>query len=388
MARKLLFRLCALPAILAIAGCSASDGPPQRQPAEVGFVTVSSQDVPLSASLSGRTVAFETSEVRPQITGYVRQRLFQEGQMVRAGQALYQVDASLYRASVNQASANLASARASAEAAQAKAERYRPLADIEAISQQEYTDAAAQARMAEAAVAQSQAALETARINLRYTTIPAPISGRIGRSLSTVGALVSTNQADPLAVIQRIDPIYVDIQQSSAELTALRQSFARGDLRQGSTSVRLELEDGSSYSHAGTVQFSEVVVNPDTGSVTVRARFPNPDGLLLPGMFVRAVFDQAIQPGAILVPQPALLRDFDGSPYVYVVGKDNKAERRKVTATRTSGTNWVIASGLKAGDRVITQGLNNLKHGDAVRPVQASSPQRVGSPPSGERPRG
>src|SRR5690606_8971692 len=300
-----------------------------------------------------RTAAFEVSEVRPQITGYIRQRLFREGQMVRAGQPLYQVDPSLYRAAVNQASANLASARAAAEAAEARAERYRPLAEMEAVSQQEYTDAAAQARMARATVAQSEAALETAHINLRYTTIPAPIGGSIGRSLATVGALVSANQPDPLAVIQRIDPIYVDIQQSSAEMTALRQSLARGELVQADASVRLRLEDGSEYPLPGMVQFSEVVVNPGTGSVTLRARFPNPEGLLLPGMFVRAVCDQAIQPGVLLVPQPALLRDFDGTAYLYVAGSDNKAERRKVTATRTSGASWVISSGLTAGERVI-----------------------------------
>lgn len=377
-----------LPVLFALAGCSGNGAPPDRPGPEVGFVTVAAQDIAVSTTLPGRTAAFEASEVRPQITGYIRQRLFREGQIVRAGQPLYQVDPSLYRAAVNQASANLASARAAAEAAEAKAERFRPLAEMEAISQQEYTDAAAQARMARAAVAQSEAALETARINLRYTTIPAPIGGRIGRSLSTVGALVSANQADPLAAIQRIDPIYVDVQQSSAEMTALRQSLARGDLVEADASVRLQLEDGSEYPLPGTVQFSEVVVNPDTGSVTLRARFPNPEGLLLPGMFVRAVFDQAIQPGVLLVPQPALLRDFDGTPYLYVVGSDNTAERRKVTATRTSGTNWVISSGLKAGERVITQGLNNLRHGASIRPVEVATEQRAGAPASGGAPRG
>ncbi len=389
MTLKRALALCFLSASATwLAACSDGNAPGDRPPVEVGFVTVAAQDVPITTSLAGRTVAYETSEVRPQITGYIRKRLFTEGQTVRAGQPLYEVDARLYQAAVNQASANLASARASAEAAVAKADRYRPLADMEAVAQQDYTDAAAQARMAQAAVAQQEAALETARINLRFTTIPAPISGRIGRSISTVGALVSANQADPLAVIQRIDPIYVDIQQSSAEMTALRQSIARGDLRQASASVRIQLEDGSTYPLPGTVEFSEVVVNPDTGSVTLRARFPNPQGVLMPGMFVRAIFDAAVQPGALLVPQPAVLRDFDGSPYLYVVGADNKAERRKITTEQTSGNNWVVTSGLKAGERVITQGVDRLKHGDVVKPVPESTPQQVGAPPSGAQPKG
>ncbi len=377
-------RHCLLCVSLTLVGaCSEADKPFQRPSPEIGFVTVSAQDVPISTTLPGRIVAFETSEVRPQITGLIHKRLFKEGDIVRAGQPLYQVDERLYRAAVNQASANLASARASAEAAVTRADRLRPLAEMEAVSQQDYTDANAQARAARASVAQNEAALETARINLRFTTIPAPITGRIGRSLATVGALVSSNQADPLAVIQRVDPVFVDIQQSSAELTALRQSFTKGDLLQGSTSVRLILEDGTTYPIVGTVEFSEVVVNPDTGSVTLRAQFSNPQGLLLPGMFVRAVFEQAVQPGALLIPQSGLLRDFDGSPYVYVVGADNKAERRKITADRTVGTNWIVTAGLKPGDKVITQGLNNLKHGDTVRAVPASSPQRIGQPPAG-----
>ncbi len=363
-----------------VAACSEAEGPGEPRAVEVGVIEVVTEDVIMSATLPARTVAYETSEVRPQINGHIRQRLFTEGQFVRAGQPLFRVDESLYRAAVNQAEANLASARANAEAAVARAERYRPLAEMEAVSQQEYTDAAAQARIARASVAQSEAALETARINLRYTTVSAPISGRIGRALSTVGALVSANQGDPLAVIQRIDPIYVDIQQSSAEMTALRQSIARGDLERGSTTARLQLEDGSLYPITGTVQFSEVVVNPDTGSITMRAQFPNPNGLLLPGMFVRAIFDQAVQPDALLIPQQALLRDFDGSAFVYVVGAESKAERRKITADRTVGNNWVVTDGLQAGDRVITQGLGNIKHGDAVRAVPASAPQRIGAP--------
>lgn len=371
--------LCA--ATLSLTACSGKDdkGGGNRA-AEVGYVVVSEGAVPITTTLGGRTVAFETSEVRPQVNGIIRQRLFTEGGMVRAGQPLFQIDASLYKAAVDQAAANLASAQANAQAAEEKARRFEPLAKIQAVAQQDYTDALAQARIARAAVAQSAAALETARINLRYATIAAPISGRIGRSLVTPGGLVSAAQATPLAVIQRTDPIYVDIQQSSADLTRLRQALASGGVAPGSTSVRLKLEDGSDYGPAGTVQFSEVTVNEATGTVTLRARFPNPTGLLLPGMFVTALFEQAVNPSAILVPQTAVQRDFDGSAFVYLVGKDNKAERRKIAADRVVGANWVVTDGLKEGDRVISQGVGGLKQGAPIKPVPADSPQRVGAP--------
>lgn len=322
-------------------------------------------------------MAFETSEVRPQVSGVIRRRYFTEGSYVQAGQPLFQIDPSLYRAAVNQAQANLASARASADAAIAKADRYKPLAKMEAIAKQDYTDALASARVARAAIAQNAATLDTARINLRFTTVPAPISGRIGRSLFTVGALASASQADPLAVIQRTDPIYVDMQQSAADLMALRRKLAAGGYQPANTQVHLKLDDGSRYGFAGTVQFSEVTVDQGTGTVTLRARFPNPDGLLLPGMFVTAEFDQASDPNAFLVPQTSVQRDFDGSAFVMVVGDDNKAARRKVTADRTYGANAVITAGLKQGDKVIVQGLNGLKQGAPIKPVPAATPQNV-----------
>jgi len=368
-----------------LAACSGGkDAGRNRPPAQVGYYTAQVSTVPLSVTLGGRTVAYETSEVRPQVTGLIQRRLFAEGAFVHAGQPLYQIDPSLYRAAANQASANLSSARASADAAVAKAARYKPLAEMEAVSKQDYTDAAAQARVARASIAQNAAALETARINMRHTTVPAPISGRIGRSLFTVGALVSSNQTDPLAVIQKLDPIYVDMQQSAADLTALRRALQSGSVGPGSTSVKLKMEDGSDYGFVGHVQFSEISVDQNTGTVTLRASFPNPQGLLLPGMFVKAVFDQAVQPGAFLIPQPAVQRDFDGSAFVYLVGPGNKAMRRKVAADRTFGTNWIVTSGLKAGDKVITQGLSNLKQGDKVRPVPQDAPQRVGAPKGGK----
>jgi len=373
-------------ALATLSGCSAGEersGPPTP---EVGFVVAQPAAVPISVSLGGRTVAYETSEVRPQVSGIIRRRLFEEGSLVRAGQALYEIDDRLFRAAVQQAEANVASARATAEAAQARAERYEPLAEIEAIAQQDYTDAVAQAGQARATVAQARAALETARINLRFARVSAPISGRIGRSLLTTGALASASQAEPLAVIQRLDPIYVDMQQSSAEMTRLRQSLRAGEVDPGSTSVRLQLEDGSDYGFAGTVQFSEVSVDESTGTVALRARFPNPEGLLLPGMFVTALFDQAVERAAFLLPQPAVQRDFDGSAFVYLVGEGNKAQRRKVTAARTQGANWVITDGLKAGDRVITQAPITVRQDSEVRPVPQGTPQRVGAPAGGRPP--
>ena len=333
--------------------------------------------MPVQSTLGGRTVAFETSEVRPQVNGLIRRRNFSEGAYVRQGQPLFQIDPSIYRAAVNEAQANVASARATMDAAQVRANRYRPLAEMEAISKQDYTDAAAQARQARAAVAQNSAQLETARINLRFTNIPAPISGRIGRSLSTVGALVTANQQDPLAVIQRLDPMYVDIQQSSADVTKLRRSLASGGVQSGSTQVRLELEDGSDYRYTGTLQFSEVMVNESTGTVTLRARFPNPQNVLLPGMFVQALFTQAVDTNVFLVPQAAVQRDIGGDAFVFIVGAGNKAERRKVVADRTFETNWVVTAGLRPGDKVITQGTANLRSGAELRPVPASAAQRI-----------
>jgi len=382
-ARRLAATLALASGLALLAGCGNGDGKPKRPEPAVGYVVVQPTAVPMQTSLGGRTVAFATSEVRPQVSGVIRARLFTEGGVVKQGQPLFQIDPSLYRAAVNQADANLQAARATAEAASIKAERYRPLAEMEAISRQQYTDALAQSRQAKASVAQTGAALETARINLRYTTVPAPISGRIGRSLFTTGALVNGNQADALAVIQQVDPIYVDMQQSSADLLALRRALSSGGVAPGSTAVKLTLEDGSAYPYAGTVQFSEMMVNEATGTVTLRARFPNPQGMLLPGMFVQASFDQAVNPAAYLVPQAAVQRDFGGDAFVTVVGPGNKALRRKVTADRTIGPDWVVTAGLNPGDRVITQGLATLKQGMAVKPVPASAPQRVVAPAGG-----
>ena len=385
------------PALLALAACGGGDsdgagagaakgkggpgGPGARGPAQVGFVVVKPQAVPLTVELAGRTAALEQSEVRPQITGLVRRRLFEEGAYVRAGQPLYQIDPSLYQAAAAEAAANLQSARANAEATRTRADRLRPLAEMEAVAQQDLTDAQGTARQAAATVAQTRAQLDTARINLRFTRITAPISGRIGRSLVTVGALVSATQADPLAVIQRLDPIFVDIQQSAADLLALRRALTRSGVAAGSAAVKLRLEDGSEYGPTGTVEFAEAVVDQATGTVTLRARFPNPDGLLLPGMFVRATIAQSVEQNAFLVPQQAVTRDAKGQATVMLVGQGNAAVQREVTTTGTQGPNWIVTRGLNAGDKVITQGLGMLRPGAPIKPVPANTPQRVQAPP-------
>ncbi len=352
----------------------------QQGPAEVGFVVVQPTNVAQIAELAGRTAAFETSEVRPQVTGLIRERNFTEGAIVRAGQTLYRIDPSIYVAQANQARANLASANATLEAARIRAERFRPLAAAEAVSKQDYTDAVATQRQAVASVAQNRAALESAQISVNFTRVPAPITGRIGRSLATVGALVTSSQTEPMAIIQRLDPMFVDIQQSSADLLALRRSLARDDIAPASAGVRLLLEDGSDYGLTGRVQFSEVTVDQATGTVTLRATFPNPQGLLLPGMFVRARLAQSIDTQAFLVPQQAVTRDPRGAATLYLVGPNNKAVQRTVRADRAQGPFWVVTQGLKAGDRVIVQGTARLRPDADIRPVPASQAQRVAPP--------
>ncbi|MFL6765210.1 MAG: efflux RND transporter periplasmic adaptor subunit [Sphingomicrobium sp.] len=352
-------------------------------PVTVGFVMVQQGSAPIQQELPGRVAAFQVSQVRPQVSGVVLRRLFREGSVVRQGQTLYQIDPSIYSAQRAQAAANLQSARATAMAARTRAGRYAPLAKMEAISKQDYTDALAQARQADAAVAQNSAALRAAEVNMRFTRVPAPISGRISLSNVTEGALVTANQADALATITRLDPVYVDIQQSAADLLRLRQALARGGAVPTSAQVRLKLPDGSDYGFTGTVEFSQVIVDQSTGTVTIRARFPNPQSLLLPGMFVTAEFAQAVQTAAILVPQQAVTRDPQGNATVYVVGPGNRAVQRTVVADRTLGTNWIVTQGLAPGEKVITQGLANVKDGAQIKPVPASAPQRLRAPPPG-----
>ncbi|RZL58288.1 MAG: efflux RND transporter periplasmic adaptor subunit [Sphingomonas sp.] len=359
-------------------------GGPNKGPTTVGYVVVQPTDAAMVTELAARTNAYESSDVRPQVNGIIRRRFFTEGSLVKRGQPLYEIDPRLYRAAVNEAQANLQSARANQEAQRVQAERYKPLAAIQAVSQQEYTNAVATARQATASVAQTGAALETARINLKFTTVPAPITGRIGRSLFTVGALVSASQTDPLAQIQRLDPMFVDIQQSAADMLALRRSLAQNGVVPTRAVVRLKLEDGSDYGQTGSVEFSEALVNTETGTVTLRASIPNPQGLLLPGMFVRARFAQSINQRAFLVPQEALTRDAKGAATVMLVGPNGKTVQKPVTASRTQGRYWVVTSGLNAGDKVITQGLNNLRPNAQVKAVPANSPQVVKPPQQGK----
>lgn len=381
-----------LGSLLLLASCGGSSGDQQagggrgggqRGPTNVGFVVVQLGSAPLQQELPGRVAAFQVSEVRPQVSGVVQKRLFREGAVVSQGQTLYQIDPSIYAAQQAQATANLQSARASAVAARTRASRYAPLAKMEAISKQDYTDAVAQARQADAAVAQNNAALRAAQVNMRFTRVPAPITGRIGLSNVTEGALVTANQTDPLVTITRLDPVYVDIQQSAADLLKLRQALAEGGAVPTSAQVRLKLPDGSIYGFTGTVEFSQVIVDQGTGTVTVRARFPNPQSLLLPGMFVTAQFAQAVQNAAILVPQQAITRDPQGSATLFVVGPGNRAVQRTVQADRTIGTNWVVTGGLAPGEKVITQGTANLKDGAQIKAVPATAPQRVGAPAAG-----
>jgi membrane fusion protein (multidrug efflux system) len=374
-----------------VAGCGNSDSSSgggkgaggAKGPTTVGYVVVQQGSAPIEQELPGRVAAYQVSDVRPQVNGVIQRRLFREGSIVRQGQTLYQIDSSMYRAQAEQAAANLQSARANAEAARALAARYKPLVEMEAVAKQDYTNAVAQARMANAAIAQNAATLRAAQVNLRWTRVPAPITGRIGLSNFTEGALVTTGQTDPLATITRLDPIYVDIQQSAADLLALRQVLARGGTMPTIAQVRLNLPDGSDYGSTGTVEFSQVLVDQTTGTVTVRARFPNAQAILLPGMFVTAQFAQAIDTSAFLVPQQALSRDPQGNATVWIVGPGNKAVQRTVVAARTQGAYWVVTQGLAAGEKVITQGTATLIPGAAIKPVPQNASQRIQAPPPG-----
>ena len=349
-------------------------------PVTVGYVVIQQGSAPLMQQLPARVAAYQIADVRPQVNGVILRRLFQEGAMVRHGQTLYQVDPSVYNAQAAQAAANVQSARAQAEAARTLAARYKPLVEQQAISKQDYTNAVAQARQADASVAQSTAALRSAQINQRFTRVPAPITGRIGLSNVTEGALVTANQTDALTTITRLDPIFVDIQESAADLLTLRRALSQGGVVPTSATVRLQLPDGSNYGLTGKVEFSQVVVDQSTGTVTLRASFPNPQAILLPGMFVNAQFAQAVDTSAFLVPQQAVTRDPQGNATLFVVGPGNWAVQRTVVTQRTEGAYWVVTEGLAAGEKVITQGTANLKDGAEIKPVPASAPQKVQAP--------
>lgn len=366
-------RLALAALLLATTACGQGGGQAQQQgapgPTPVGFVLLREQPVTLTTELPGRITAFETSEVRPQVNGLVLARLFTEGDYVRRGQSLYRIDPAPYEAQVASARAAVARSRAAIASSAALARRYGELVKINAISRQEYENALTTSNQAQADVAAQGAALRQAQIDLARTTIRAPISGRIGRSVFTTGALVTAAQANPLATIQRLDTVFVDIQQSSADLLRLREQIVAGNLsRDGNARVRLQLETGSTYPQEGTLRFADVTVDPTTGSQVIRAVFPNSNNLLLPGMFVRAELVEGVQAQGILVPQRAVTRDERGRATVMVVGQGNKAEPRMIQTSRTVGDAWLVTGGVRPGDRVIVEGAMMLRPGMPVQP--------------------
>ncbi|HFF8943209.1 TPA: efflux RND transporter periplasmic adaptor subunit [Serratia marcescens] len=349
------------------AGAPAGVGAEQ----EVGVVTLRGRPVTLSSELTGRVNATMTSDVRPQVDGIIKQRLFTEGAEVKAGQVLYQIDPASYQASYDQAAAQLKNAQATVQSTRLKSQRYAALVKENGVSQQDADDAKAAYLAAVASVAQYQAALETARINLAYTQVRAPIAGRIGISSVTPGALVTASQTDALATIRALDPIYVDLTQSSAQLLKLRRQQAA--LQRGAvTPVAIKLEDGTPYAHAGKLELTEVAVDEATGSVTLRAVFPNPEHELLPGMYVHATVDNGVDPKAILAPQQGITRNAKGEATALVVDEQNKVVQRTVSAERVVGSNWLIGSGLNEGDRLIVEGTSKVTIGAAVKPVEVS----------------
>ena len=365
-----------------LAGChgSPSGGMPggpgggPKPPAEVGVVTLKAQPVTLTTELPGRTSPFRIADVRPQVNGVLQKRLFVEGATVQAGQQLYQIDPAVYQAALDSAQATLDHANAEMASAKSLAERYKALGSSNAVSKQDYDNAAAAELQAEADIASAKAAVEAAQINLTYTKVLSPITGRTGRSV-TEGALVTANQTTSLVTVQQLDPIYVDIPQSTASLLRLRRELADGQIKSSGdnqTQVTLTLEDGSEYSLPGTLQFAETTVDEGTGSVILRAVFPNPDNLLLPGMFVTARLDEGVSQSAILVPQQGVTHDLKGDPTALVVNADNKVELRNITTIRAIGDKWLVSAGLAAGDRVIVDGIQKVMPGVAVNPSEVN----------------
>ena len=369
-------------------GCKSKPTGPPMGPVQVSVIKLQPQRLQLSTELPGRTTAYLTAEIRPQVNGIIQKRLFQEGAMVHAGQVLYQIDPASYQASLAQAKANLASAEANLPSLQAKADRYRDLAVIHAVGEQDYDDAVAALKQAQATVESDKAAVESARINLAYTPITSPITGRIGKSSVTVGGLVSSYQTTVLATVQQLEPVYVDVVQANAELLRLRARLANGQLKSSGAQgnkVKLYLEDGSLYPIEGKLEFRDVTVDTATGSVTVRITFANPKQILLPGMYVRAVVEEGIRPDALLLPQQAVSRDPKGLPFIWIIGADGKAERRMIEVDRAIGNQWLVSKGVSASEQVVMEGGDQLKagmqvqaapyKGDATAPGTATAPQ-------------
>ena len=362
--------LCMLLSLMLLACEEGGKGAPGSSgPREVVIIKLEPRREVYTTALAGRIASFQVAEVRPQVGGILQQRLFTEGADVKAGQALYQIDPATYEAALDSAQAALMKAEANVTPARLKAERFRELLAIKAVSTQEYDDAQAAFKQAEADVAVNRAAVKTARINLEYTKVRSPISGRIGKSAFTPGALVTANQAQALTSVRQLDPVYVDITQSSQDLLRLRAQFTNGELRSAAEEapVRLKLENGAMYPHEGRLQFTDVSVDESTGMVSLRALFPNPEHILLPGMYVRAVIAEGVDENALLVPQRALRRDPKGQASVLLVDGGGKVDVRLVDVGRTVGDSWQVLSGLKPGDRVIVEGGQNVRPGMSVK---------------------
>ena len=401
-------RLVLLPLALSImlAACGGDDAAQQPPPPEVTVVTLAPETTTLTRELPGRTTAFRIAEVRPQVSGIIERRLFTEGSMVREGEPLYQLDDATYQAALASAQAQLARAEATVEAARLRAARTTELARIDAVSRQDEENATAALRQAEADVKAARAAVQSAQVNVGFARITAPISGRIGRSSVTQGALVTANQPQPLATIQQLDPIYVDLTQSASELLELRKAVAAGTMERAEMPVTILLEDGTEFPHQGTLAFSEVSVDPSTGSFAVRVVVDNPEQILMPGMYVNAIVGTGVRQGAILVPQQGIARDPKGNTSAMVVNDEGLVEVRPVRVSRTVGDKWLVEEGLSAGDRVIVEGLQKIQPGipvqvaegggataagagqapagDAAGPASADAPADASTAPSGD----
>ncbi|HAT1122613.1 TPA: multidrug efflux RND transporter periplasmic adaptor subunit AcrA [Salmonella enterica subsp. enterica serovar Typhimurium] len=373
---------------LALTGCDdKQDQQGGQQMPEVGVVTLKTEPLQITTELPGRTVAYRIAEVRPQVSGIILKRNFVEGSDIEAGVSLYQIDPATYQATYDSAKGDLAKAQAAANIAELTVKRYQKLLGTQYISKQEYDQALADAQQATAAVVAAKAAVETARINLAYTKVTSPISGRIGKSSVTEGALVQNGQASALATVQQLDPIYVDVTQSSNDFLRLKQELANGSLKQenGKAKVDLVTSDGIKFPQSGTLEFSDVTVDQTTGSITLRAIFPNPDHTLLPGMFVRARLQEGTKPTALLVPQQGVTRTPRGDATVLVVGADNKVGTRQIVASQAIGDKWLVTDGLKAGDRVVVSGLQKVRPGAQVK-VQEITADNKQQAASGDQP--
>ncbi|MEN4873667.1 multidrug efflux RND transporter periplasmic adaptor subunit AcrA [Kosakonia cowanii] len=374
---------------LALTGCD--DKPAQQQQGagqapEVGVVTVKAAPLQITTELPGRTTAYRIAEVRPQVSGIILKRNFTEGSDVEAGVSLYQIDPATYQAAYDSAKGDLAKAQAAANIAQMTLNRYKKLLGTKYISQQDYDTAQADAQQANATVIAAKAAVENARINLAYTKVTSPISGRTGTSTVTEGALVQSGQTTALTTVQQLDPIYVDVTQSSNDFLRLKQEMANGSLKQdnGKAKVELVTNDGMKYDQSGTLEFSGVTVDQTTGSITLRAVFPNPDHTLLPGMFVRAKLEEGVNPNALLVPQQGVTRTPRGDATAMVVGEGDKVEIRNITATQAIGDKWLVTDGLKSGDRVIIEGLQKVKPGVQVKVQEVTSDKKEQAQANGQ----